>query len=54
MHVDFLQIKDFHVAQREEDIGYYAGYVGEHILYTHNINAYGYLFLGVLFEALIS
>ncbi len=27
-HFDFLQIRDFHIAEREEDIGYYAGYVG--------------------------
>lgn len=26
----FLQIRDFHIAKREEDIGFYAGYVGEH------------------------
>ena len=25
----FLQIRDLHIAEREEDIGYYAGYVGE-------------------------
>lgn len=25
----WLQIRDFHIAKREEDIGYYAGYVGE-------------------------
>ena len=34
LHFDFLQIRDFHIAEREEDIGYYAGYVGEHIFYA--------------------
>jgi len=29
-----LQIRDFHIAKREEDIGYYAGYVGEKDFYT--------------------
>lgn len=23
-----LQVRDFHIAKREEDIGYYAGYIG--------------------------
>jgi len=26
-----LQIRDFKIAKREEDIGFYAGYVGEHL-----------------------
>ncbi|XP_031280627.1 protein ZINC INDUCED FACILITATOR-LIKE 1-like, partial [Pistacia vera] len=25
----YFMIRDFHIAKREEDIGYYAGYVGE-------------------------
>lgn len=32
----FLQIRDFHIAKREEDIGYYAGYVGE-MCSKHNL-----------------
>jgi hypothetical protein len=30
----YLQIRDFHIAKKEEDIGYYAGYVGEITFYT--------------------
>ncbi|XP_058000000.1 protein ZINC INDUCED FACILITATOR-LIKE 1 isoform X6 [Hevea brasiliensis] len=28
LNIHSLQIRDFHIAKREEDIGYYAGYVG--------------------------
>lgn len=33
LHTDFFetiifQVRDFHIAKREEDIGFYAGYVG--------------------------
>ncbi|CAM8991553.1 unnamed protein product [Rhodiola kirilowii] len=28
----YFMVRDFHVAERDEDIGYYAGYVGEHYL----------------------
>ncbi|KAH7557222.1 hypothetical protein JRO89_XS11G0077600 [Xanthoceras sorbifolium] len=28
VHICILQIRDFHIAKREEDIGYYAGFVG--------------------------
>ena len=34
LQIYFLQIRDFHIAEREEDIGYYAGYVGERDFYT--------------------
>ena len=33
LQIYFLQIRDFHIAKREEDIGYYAGYVGESLLH---------------------
>jgi hypothetical protein len=33
LQICFLQIRDFHIAKREEDIGYYAGYVGERVFY---------------------
>jgi len=49
---DFLQIRDFHIAEREEDIGYYAGYVGEHNFYASIFMVF--FFLGILFEALSS
>ncbi|KAJ0101181.1 hypothetical protein Patl1_05575 [Pistacia atlantica] len=29
--------RDFHIAKREEDIGYYAGFVGECIFYTSSL-----------------
>lgn len=28
-----MQIRDFHVAKREEDIGYYAGYIGIQVMF---------------------
>jgi len=28
-----MQIRDFNIAKREEDVGYYAGFVGELILF---------------------
>lgn len=51
LHFDFLKIRDFHIAEREEDIGYYAGYVGEHNFYASIFIVF--LFLGILFEVLI-
>ena len=50
LHFDFLQIRDFHIAEREEDIGYYAGYVGEHNFYASIFMVF--LFLGIFSEAL--
>lgn len=32
----FLQIEDFQIAKREEDIGFYAGFVGE--IFVPNIS----------------
>ncbi|KAL9686844.1 hypothetical protein QQ045_031237 [Rhodiola kirilowii] len=37
LHMVAVQVRDFHVAERDEDIGYYAGYVGEHYLLLRNI-----------------
>ncbi|KAB5519231.1 hypothetical protein DKX38_023550 [Salix brachista] len=33
LQIYFLQIRDFHIAEREEDIGYYAGYVGSAFMF---------------------
>ena len=34
----YLQIRDFHIAKREEDIVYYSGYVGELFLYLNKFH----------------